>query len=137
MKHLIRSPFVMIEVRYLTTSASLHCNLVAAITFINTLNHHASSSPTAIIMPEKWQLVSWQKKDEQASRIPKGWLLSSSPPPDSTNYMEVPRKCGLLNDQELEITEKYDATALAHEISNRRLKSFDVVKAFCKVYYLS
>lgn len=116
-----------------TTSAS---NLVAAITVINTLNHHISS-PTAIIMPEKWQLVSWQKKDEQASRIPKGWLLSSSPPPDSTNYIEVPRKCGLLNDQELEITEKYDATALALEISNRRLKSFDVVKAFCKVYYLS
>jgi len=87
-------------------------------------------------MPEKWQLVSWQKKDEQASRIPKGWLLSSRPP-DSTNYIEVPRKCGLLNDQELEITEKYDATALAHEISNRRLKSFDVVNAFCKVYYLS
>jgi amidase len=119
-----------------TTSASLHCNLVAAITVINTLNHHISS-PTAIIMPEKWQLVSWQKKDEQASRIPKGWLLSSSAPPDSTNYIEVPRKCGLLNDQELEITEKYDATALALEISNRRLKSFDVVKAFCKVYYLS
>lgn len=87
-------------------------------------------------MPEKWQLVSWQKKDEQASRIPKGWLLSS-PPPDSTNYIEVPRKCGLLNDQELEITERYDATTLAQEISNRRLKSFDVVKAFCKVYYLS
>ena len=129
---MIRSPFVMIEeVGYLTTSASLH--LVAAITFINTLNHHVSS-PTTIIMPEKWQLISWQKKDEQASRIPKGWLLSSSPSPDSTNYIEVPRKCGLLNDQELEITEKYDATALAHEISNRRLKSFDVVKAFCKVY---
>jgi len=69
-----------------TTSASLRCNLVAAITVINTLNHHISSSLTAIIMPEKWELVSWQKKDEQASRIPKGWLLSS------TNYIEVPRK---------------------------------------------
>ncbi|OCL14642.1 amidase [Glonium stellatum] len=83
-------------------------------------------------MPEKWQLVSRQKKDEQVSRIPKGWLLSSSPPPDLTNYLDVPRKCGLLNGQELEITEKYDATALAHEISSRRLKSYDVVKAFCK-----
>ncbi|OCK76456.1 amidase [Lepidopterella palustris CBS 459.81] len=84
-------------------------------------------------MPEKWQLISWQKKDEQFSRIPKEWLISeSSLSPDLTGYLDFPCKCGLLSRQELSITEDYDATALAQEIANRRLKTVDVVRAFCK-----
>ena len=84
-------------------------------------------------MPEKWQIVAWQKKDEQYARIPTEWLLKSSPSPDVTTYLDIPRKCGLLSSEELRITEEFDATALAEAIRIRELKSVDVVRAFCKV----
>jgi len=83
--------------------------------------------------PEKWQLVSWAKRDEQYARIPTDWLLKSSPSPDVRTYIDIPRKCGLLNSEELRITEEYDATELAEAIQSKRLKSVDVVTAFCKV----
>jgi amidase len=83
--------------------------------------------------PAKWQLIAWQKKDEQHSRIPSEWLLKTLPPSTVTSYMDVPRKCGILNAEELKITEDYDAIALAEAIRNRKLTSVDVVRAFCKV----
>lgn len=84
-------------------------------------------------IPPRWQLVSWQKKDEQFSRIPTEWLLKSSPSPDAKTYLDIPRKSGLLSTEDLRITEEYDATDLAAAIRKRELKSVDVVKAFCKV----
>ena len=83
--------------------------------------------------PSKWQLVSWAKKDEQYARIPLEWRLTSLPSPDSTNYIDVPRKCGLLTQHEIAITQEYDATALAEAIRSRKLKCVDVARAFCKV----
>ncbi|KAF2258625.1 general amidase-like protein [Lojkania enalia] len=66
-------------------------------------------------IPDKWQL-----------------LLLSKPSPEVITYLDIPRKCGLLSAEELEITEKYDATALAEAIRLKRLKSIDVVRAFCR-----
>jgi amidase len=83
--------------------------------------------------PEKWQLVSWSKKDEQNSRIPQEWRLSSLPPASVTNYMDIPRTCGILSAEEVKITEEYDAVALAQAIKSRKLRCIDVTKAFCKV----
>jgi amidase len=82
----------------------------------------------------KWQLVSWQKKDEQYARIPLAWRLQSLPSTKVTNYMDIPRQCGILTKEELEITENYDATALADAIRSRKLKCIDVTQAFCKVH---
>lgn len=90
----------------------------------------AESQPQAT---PKWQLVSWQKKDEQYARIPHGWRLSSLPASHVTNYIDIPRKCGILSERELDITENYDATALAESIRTRKLKCIDVTRAFCKV----
>lgn len=84
-------------------------------------------------LPEKWQIVAWQKKDEQYARIPQEWLLSSSPSPDVRTYIDIPRKCGILSTEELRITEQYDATGLAEAIRKRQLTSVDVVRAFSKV----
>ncbi|ORY13423.1 amidase signature domain-containing protein [Clohesyomyces aquaticus] len=85
-----------------------------------------------VSMPQKWQLVSWMKKDEQYERIPKEWLLKTPPGPDVTSYLDIPRKCGLLTAEELRITEQYDATALMEGIRSRKLKCVDVTRAFCK-----
>jgi hypothetical protein len=84
-------------------------------------------------VPEKWKLIHWAKKDEQFARIPTEWLLTSSPPPDTRTYIDIPRKCGILSDEELRITEEYDATGLAEGIRKRELKCVDVARAFCKV----
>jgi amidase len=86
--------------------------------------------------PAKWQLVSWQKRDEQQARIPHQWRLTSLPSSDVASYIDIPRKCGLLSEDELKITEQYDATALAEAIRSRKLKCIDVTRAFCKVRHL-
>lgn len=81
----------------------------------------------------KWQSVAWQKKDQQFARIPSQWRLPQLPPPSITNYLQIPRDCGLLTKKELDITEGYDATALAKAIRERKLTCVDVTTAFCKV----
>jgi amidase len=86
-------------------------------------------------MPESWQSVSKRKKEQQASRIPKEWLLVAEfkPSAGTLNVLDIPRKCGILDEKDLEITENYDATALVEELAKGRLKSVDVTRAFCKV----
>lgn len=87
-------------------------------------------APPAPQIPEKWKLLSWQKKDEQFSRIPSEWRLPNLP---QEVTIDVPRTCGLLSKTELKITEEYDATSLAQAIRNREVKCADVARAFCKV----
>lgn len=84
-------------------------------------------------MSDTWRDIAARKKEQQASRIPKEWLLPRKPGANVNSFLDVPRRCGLLSERELEITEKFDATALAEEIREGRLKSVDVVGAFCKV----
>jgi hypothetical protein len=101
----------------------------------NTFTTMTKSKPQSAPRPApKWQLVSWQKKDEQYARIPPAWRLQSLPSAKVTNYMDIPRQCGILTKEELEITENYDATALADAIRSRKLKCIDVTRAFCKVH---
>jgi amidase len=86
-------------------------------------------------MSEKWQTISKRKLEQQASRIPKQWLLPTEFKKTAgvVNVLDIPRKCGILSNQELEITEARDATALVEKLSHGDLTSVDVVKAFCKV----
>ncbi|RAR07756.1 general amidase protein [Stemphylium lycopersici] len=79
-----------------------------------------------------WQLLSKRKKNEQHERIPAAWRLNVLPGPEVSNYLDVPQQCGLLTKQELAITEKYDAVALAAAIRDRKLKCVHVTRAFCK-----
>ncbi|KIW18846.1 hypothetical protein PV08_03135 [Exophiala spinifera] len=68
-----------------------------------------------------------------SKNIPEEWYLPQelidNPPRDVSN---IPRTCGLLNAEELEITENYDATGLAEAIAARKYTSVAVVKAFVK-----
>ncbi|KAL1800105.1 hypothetical protein ACET3X_000447 [Alternaria dauci] len=79
-----------------------------------------------------WQSVSRRKKEEQDGRIPKEWKLSSLPEAGVKSYTDIPRKSGVLTKKELEITEQYDAVALAEAIKARELTCVDVTRAFCK-----
>jgi len=79
-----------------------------------------------------WQLIARRKQQEQIDAIPKDWTLKTRPAADRNNVLAIPRECGILSSREIEITEKYDATALVQELAAKRLKSVDVVTAFCK-----
>ncbi len=83
------------------------------------------------VLPPKYKLTSWAKKDEQFRRIPQEWRITVDP--KATSYMDLPRSCGLLTAAELRITEEYDAVGLAEAIREKRLKCVDVARAFCKV----
>lgn len=85
-------------------------------------------------MPEKWQDIAARKQRERADRIPFQWKLSPAhiPAESRTNVLSVPRECGLLSEQELNITENHDASALVAALSSGKLKAVDVTTAFCK-----
>lgn len=82
-------------------------------------------------MPSTWESIAARKKQEQAARIPKDWLLPAHIDVFHNNALEVPASCGLLSEHEIQIT-NHDATALVEELAAGRLKSVDVVTAFCK-----
>lgn len=81
--------------------------------------------------------MSQEKKAANAAKIPKDWRLPAKclenvNAESNLNVLDVPRTCGVLTEKEVEITEKYDATALLEKMANGELKSYDVVLAFCK-----
>lgn len=68
-----------------------------------------------------------------ADRVPANLILPTSTiqnPPK--NVTSVPRECGLLTAEEIDITESYDATALAEAIASRKLSAVQVTVAFSK-----
>jgi len=79
-----------------------------------------------------WQSIARRKQQEQINAIPKSWTLKTRPAADRSNVLAIPRECGILSARDIEITEKYDATELVQELAAKRLKSVDVVTAFCK-----
>lgn len=83
-------------------------------------------------MSQAWRDIARRKKEEQATKIPKEWLLTSQPSPNLNSVIDVPRRCGLLTEKELNITEHHDATALVEKLAKRALSSEEVVTAFCK-----
>ncbi|KAH7007793.1 amidase signature domain-containing protein [Macrophomina phaseolina] len=82
--------------------------------------------------------ASWEAKrkairDQFVSNIPAEYYIPQdyvdAPPLD---VREIPRTCGILTPEELEITENYDATGLAAAIAAREHTSVAVATAFCK-----
>ncbi|EXJ85682.1 hypothetical protein A1O1_06048 [Capronia coronata CBS 617.96] len=55
--------------------------------------------------------------------------ITDNPP---TDVSELPRTCGILTPEELEITENYDAAGLAEAIAAREYTAVAVAKAFSK-----
>ncbi|KAK3627008.1 hypothetical protein LTR56_019439 [Elasticomyces elasticus] len=86
-------------------------------------------------MPEIWQDIAERKQRHRAERLPKKWLLRSefsNGASSNNSVLDVPRKCGILTSKELHITEDLDATNLVAQLAAGKLKSVDVVTAFCK-----
>lgn len=84
---------------------------------------------------ETWETLVQKKQADAAAKIPAAWRLPSNftniSETASVNVIDVPRRCGLLSAKQLEITGKYDATALLEKIHRQELTSYEVVEAFC------
>jgi len=91
--------------------------------------------------------TSWDQKiaaKQQAGRekIPKEWLLPSSiwdmlklpleEHPNRINDLDIPRKSGILTEQELDITENYAVEDLLSKLKTGEFSSLDVTIAFSK-----
>ena len=83
----------------------------------------------------QWQDIAAAKRKAAYDLIPEAWRLPSSmipKPEDAVSVMEIPQKCGILSEAELEITEKYDAVALVEKLTSKQLSAKDVTTAFSK-----
>lgn len=77
-------------------------------------------------MPD-WQTVSAAKREQNAAKIPKEWqlpesILSMVNHEADLNVLDVPRKCGILSEREIELTEKYDATELLKKMASGQVR---------------
>jgi hypothetical protein len=84
----------------------------------------------SLAKPETWQSKVAKKQAEVKAAIPAQWLLPPSIRPPSV--LDIPRKCGILSERELIITESYDARQLLHQLAIGRLTSVEVTEAFSK-----
>ncbi|KAK1056312.1 hypothetical protein LTR74_015033 [Friedmanniomyces endolithicus] len=86
-------------------------------------------------MPETWQDTAARKQRQRTDRIPKAWLVPAAhltATSSGGNVLDIPRRCGILTSQEIHISEDLEATALVAGLATGKLKSVDVVTAFCK-----
>ena len=89
-------------------------------------------------MPD-WKALIAQKLDQNSKKLysrPE-WrisenILSTIQPEANISVLGIPRECGLLTKQELDITENYDATALLDLLASGKATAYDVTFAFCK-----
>ena len=84
-------------------------------------------------MPAQWEEISARKRQQRDSKIPKEWRLATIDPA-RINVTSVPRECGILTAEELNITEDYEAKGLVEALTKGALKAEAVAIAFCKVH---
>ena len=86
---------------------------------------------------EDWRDLVAQKRAEVAKALPQEWQLPSSildsiSASADIGVLDIPAKCGLLSEKELDITENHDAVDLIAKMGAKELSSFEVTQAFCK-----
>jgi amidase len=78
-----------------------------------------------------YRAIAAEKQLHRQAQIPKEWLL----PQDYSSYtnrMDVPITCGILSDEEINITSNFDATALLKKLRSGVWTAEQVTVAFCK-----
>jgi len=82
---------------------------------------------------QPWEKQAQVARDVLEKSIQKQWLLPADklPSPDRLNVIHVPRECGLLSHEELQMTET-DATGLVEKMSDGSWTAEAVLTAFLK-----
>ena len=81
-------------------------------------------------MTTHWRDLVAEKRARQASAIPKDWLIPL-PSKETIDVTNVPEKCGLLSDKEVEITTT-DVAVLLAKLASSEWNSVEVTTAFYK-----
>lgn len=86
---------------------------------------------------QTWQEKAAAYRAAALDKIPKEWRLPTSITNSVSEtsdqcVLDIPRTCGLLTAEELDITENHDAVALAELLAKGKLTSVAVTTAFCK-----
>lgn len=68
---------------------------------------------------------------QRQSKIPKEWLLLANYH-GTTDFMEVPSICGILDDVECKITSNHHATDILEKLRGGEWSAEQVTVAFCK-----
>ncbi|KFZ07247.1 hypothetical protein V501_06627 [Pseudogymnoascus sp. VKM F-4519 (FW-2642)] len=84
-----------------------------------------------------WQETAARYRSIMAEKIPKEWRLPASitdniSQTSEQNVLDIPRTCDILTKEELDITENYDAVAMAELLAQGKFTSVAVTTAFCK-----
>ncbi|KAL2312851.1 Amidase [Schizosaccharomyces pombe] len=79
-----------------------------------------------------WRQIAAKYCAHRDGSIPEPFKIKTLPKDTVLNVTKIPSECGLLTPKEIELTEKYDATALAEMIKDRKVTSVELVTAFCK-----
>ncbi|KAK5124235.1 hypothetical protein LTR85_001938 [Meristemomyces frigidus] len=84
-----------------------------------------------------WQSRTQRYREAAAAKIPEAWRLDKQftedvGPTSQRSVLDVPSKCGILTDEELDITENFDIVALLERLAQGAVSSEAVTTAFCK-----
>lgn len=84
-------------------------------------------------MASTWQEISANAKQKVLDDIPSEWKIPTDklPGDEVLDVTGIPAECGLLSEQELEITESF-ATEIVAKIAEGEWTAEDVTRAFCK-----
>ncbi|KAL6828060.1 amidase signature domain-containing protein [Trichoderma camerunense] len=79
-----------------------------------------------------YRAIAHDKRLQRSQKIPIAWRLDDDKRQESINPLDVSITCGILNDTEIDITSKYDATSLLMGIKIGTWSVEQVTIAFCK-----
>ncbi|RMY46835.1 hypothetical protein D0865_09037 [Hortaea werneckii] len=87
--------------------------------------------------PAPWQTRAQEYQKAASSKIPEAWRLDSqylkeTGPTSKRSVLDIPAKCGILNEREVDITEHYNMAQLVQQLANGSMSSTEVTTAFCK-----
>ncbi|RMY43550.1 hypothetical protein D0865_11161 [Hortaea werneckii] len=87
--------------------------------------------------PAAWQTRAQEYQKAASAKIPEAWRLDSqyvkdTGPTSKSSVLDIPAKCGILNEREVDITEHYTMVQLVQQLANGSMSSIEVTTAFCK-----
>ncbi|EOD46241.1 Amidase [Neofusicoccum parvum] len=99
--------------------------------------HPASSNSVNGEIKKDWQTRAAEKRAANLAKIPAEWRLPEATlkgihEESNVSVLDLPRSSGLLTEEELHITEDFDATGLFEQLSTGALTAQAVASAFCK-----
>ncbi|KAG5923635.1 hypothetical protein E4U53_003535 [Claviceps sorghi] len=86
---------------------------------------------------EDWRVLVAKKQQQVNARIPMAWrldgaLIASTHENGKLLEADIPRRSGILSQQEIEITEQYSAGQLLRRLAQAKVTALAVTTAFCK-----